>query len=346
MDTIEDIIRAYIPFTSSVSSKGWNTVYCEVCGDGRRVKGPRGGWLFQEDMCFYSCFNCGVKGNFSPDRDSPHSKDMYNIFRSFGVPAKEVNALLTSKIKDEKVNIKRKTSLKMLTLPVPDFFVSLNDCDEDDILAEEARHFLWESYRITQDDHPFFLSSGKSKDDNTLAKQLRPRLIIPSYSKTRMVYWQARIFVGESKRKYISATVKEGSPVMYGLGNMYADEQQLPLYVTEGFADSWHVNGVGVAGNTMKPGQVTLLERIRRPKVIVPDYNLDGMHLAEQAIDLQWGISLPDIMPNRDLCTAILQFGKLYVLKSVVTRTYHGFEAKMRLKDFKLQNYNFLNGLQ
>ena len=69
METIEDIVRSYVPFSHGVSSKGWHSVYCEVCGDGNHSKGPRGGWLFSDEACFYSCFNCGIKTNYDPNRD-------------------------------------------------------------------------------------------------------------------------------------------------------------------------------------------------------------------------------------------------------------------------------------
>ena len=67
------------------------------------------------------------------------------------------------------------------------------------------------------------------------------------------------------------------------------------------------------------------------------------MNLANQAIEQGWGVSLPDILPATDICKAIELYGKLYVLKAVVDATYYGFEAKLRLKDFQLQNYKFFS---
>ena len=63
---IEDVVRGHVAFTGRVSSKGWSSTYCEVCGDGKRTQGPRGGWLFVDEIAFYNCFNCGVEGNFDP----------------------------------------------------------------------------------------------------------------------------------------------------------------------------------------------------------------------------------------------------------------------------------------
>ena len=87
---IEDVVRDHVAFTGKVSSKGWNSTYCGVCGDGSRTQGPRGGWLFVDDMVFYNCFNCSCEGNFDPHREFPFSKKMYKIFSSFDLLAGRV----------------------------------------------------------------------------------------------------------------------------------------------------------------------------------------------------------------------------------------------------------------
>lgn len=345
MDTIEDIVRAHVPLVHSLSSKGWHSVYCEVCGDGSRSKGPRGGWLFQEDMCFYNCFNCGIEGNFDPNREHPNSKNMFDIFKSFNVPYKEVQELLVKNLKGDKRRAVQRKAIKLPNIDQPDYFVPMIHFPEDNPLAAEARDFLWEHYKMTQDDYPFMLCTGKTSskdpDDVYMAKHLRTRIIIPAYQNERMIYWQGRLFYGDGK-KYLNASVEDSSAVIYGLDHLYGGDPDQPLYITEGFFDSWHLNGVAVLGNTMKDSKIQIILRSRRPKVVVPDYNTDGMNLASQAIELGWGVALPDINPHRDICNAINHFGKLYVVKSVVQNTFHGFEAKIRLRDFQIKNQKFL----
>ena len=332
MDNIEDVVRSYVPFSHGTSSKGWHTVYCEVCGDGSRTKGPRAGWLFEGDACFYSCFNCGIKANYDPTREHPLSKGMYDVFEAFGVPASEYKAL-EIKANPEK-QFTRKKKIKLPTIETPDYFKHLVEFDEDDPLASAAREFLWERYNITQDDYPFFLSTGESnsdkKDDQYLCRYLRPRIIIPAYNRDRMVYWQARIFVGEHEKKYVSASVEDTSGAMFGMDNMHTNFDQ-PLYITEGFFDSWHVHGVAVAKSAMTKSQIEILERVHRPLVVIPDYNPDGLNLAKQAVELGWGVALPDTPDTVDICEAINKYGKLFVLKSIVDRTYHGDKAKIQL---------------
>ena len=334
------------------SAKGWRSVFCEVCGDGDHSKGPRGGWNFDDsgDVCFYNCFNCGIDGNFDPNREHPHSKRMYEIFRAFNIPVNDINELLVKSAKDGKRKVERKEKIFLPHIQQPDFWKPMTEFEEDNPLAAEARDFLWERYRMKDTDYPFFLSTGKTQSDLPAhiyeAKYLKPRIIIPAFNNERLMFWQARLFFGDEtlNKKYLSASVEDSNAVIYGMEHMYVDDpENHPLYVLEGFFDAWHLNAVAVITNTMKPSKIKLLERSRRPKVVVPDYNKDGMNLAEQAIELGWGIALPETLPCVDICQAIRKFGKLYVIRSVVEKTYFGFEAKMRLKDFQLQNYKFLD---
>ena len=348
MDTIEDVVRSHVPLLHNQSAKGWHSVYCEVCGDGSRTKGPRGGWLFQDEACFYNCFNCGVDGNFDPTRETAHSKHMWDIFRSFGIPKDEVNQLIVAKLKKEKRTIKKKPRIHLPHIDLPDYFDSILEYDPDDdtkhdLIASAAWEFLWDNYKIRGDDYPFYIATRKPKSSHPeelkLYNSLQGRIIIPAFNNDNLMYWQARLLYESDKHtKYISATVEDSNAVVFGMENMFVNgKMDKPLYVTEGFFDSWHVNGVAVLTNTMKPAKVALLDRSQRPKVVIPDYNEDGMRLAEQAIELGWGISLPDTYPYVDVCKAINQFGKLYVIKSIVDNTYHGFAAKLRLKEFRLK---------
>lgn len=344
MDNIEDVVRSHIPFVHGVSSKGWNTVYCEVCGDGKRTKGPRGGWNFSGDACFFHCFNCGIDANFDPHREHPLSKEMYKVFEAYGIGSRDYNAVILKDSKSTKKRVKRKR-VYLPKIDQPDYFKLLTEFDEDDVLAVGARDFLLEKYHITQDEYPFFLSTGKTAssndEDQYRSKYLRNRIIIPAYHNKRMIYWQARIYIGESDKKYVSASVDNSSGILFGIDNMFTNMDR-PLYITEGFFDSWHVNGIAIITNKMSQSKIDLLSKSNRSKVIIPDYNMDGMNLANQAVELGWGISLPNILPETDLCSAITKYGKLFVLKSIVENTFHGLKARPGLHFFQSQNQRFL----
>jgi hypothetical protein len=333
--SIEELVRSNVVFSGSVSASGWERLYCEVCGDGARTKGPRGAFLFEGDACFYNCFNCGIEGNFDPNREVPCSKHMWEILTSFGIQPREFNKLAEDAKKANGIKVVKRQPLILPKIdPIPDYMKLLREFPKDSLIADEARRFLWTKYKMTEDDYPFYLSTGKSKEDHYIAKALRPRIIIPAMYHGDMLYWQARIFVGESKSKYISASVKNATSVVFGMDNLTRHRHR-PLYITEGFFDSWHVGGVATMTNRMKKGRIDTINRSARDKVILPDQNDDGMNLADQGIELGWGVSLPKIYPETDICGAINRFGKLYVMKSIIDNTYHGDRAKISLKIFK-----------
>lgn len=341
MENIEDLIRENIAFNHAVSSKGWHSVYCEVCGDGQRTKGPRGGWLFSDQACFYNCFNCGIEGNFDPTRENAFSKNMYDIFKSFNIPLKSVFDIVNKhKLEQgEPVVVKKSKVIIPEIKQIPDYFYSLKDASPNDKRANEAKDFLMDRYSVDYTHYDFYLSKGKtnSKDgkDRYMAKYLYPRIIIPAFFREKMIYWQARIFMGESEKKYISCDIEHGNNVLFGMDNMYLNRDK-PLYVTEGFFDSFHLNGVAVIRNKITSGRIEILQKCPRPKVVVPDKNKDGMNLAEQAIKLEWGVSLPKFKET-DVCDAIKTHGKLLVLKSIVDNTFFDFEAKLRVKELSNQ---------
>lgn len=339
-ENIEDVVRNNVPLVHGQSSKGWNSVYCEVCGDGSRTKGPRGGWLFVDDACFYNCFNCGIEGNFDPNREHALSKNMWKIFTSFGIEPKEFMSIAEKGKSSEKKVRKKRTPLPEIP-ELPDYFKLLSDYSEGNERAKAARQFLWDHYRLTDDDYPFYMSTGKTKSldryERYLARSLKSRIIIPAFYREKMIFWQARIFMGESDKKYISASVEHSNNAIYGMDNLYQNIEH-PLFVTEGFFDSWHLNGAAIMTNKMKTGKIEILERSPRKKVIVPDLNKDGMNLAEQAIELGWGLSLPSILPETDVCGAILRYGKLYTLKTISENVCFDFEAEYRLKAFRIDH--------
>ena len=139
---------------------------------------------------------------------------MFEVFSAFNVPVKEYKKLELKANPDQK--LKRKKKINIPNIDVPDYFIPMTEFSEDNILANGARKFLWDNYKLTQDDYPFMLSSGKTKstkkDDQYWSRYLQSRIIIPAYNRNTMIYWQARIFVGEEEdKKYISASVDDSA---------------------------------------------------------------------------------------------------------------------------------------
>jgi hypothetical protein len=336
--SIEDVVKGKLVFNRGTSGKGWNLIYCEVCGDGSRTKGPRGGWLFQDEMCFYHCFNCGVDGNFDPNREMPFSKDMRKIFNAFGIEEQEYYTVVNqAKMKngDQPAAKPKYIDNPIVPIDIPKHFYPLSLAAPDDMYANMAKEFLTTKWFISPKAYDFFLSTGISKDPNpkvqAIAKTLRTRLIIPIFKNGKMIYFQARDLTGTHSKKYINPEENSRSNLIYNFDALYKD-LEMPLYICEGFADAFHLDGVAVFENKISRQQIKIIEKTPRQKVVVPDRKGDSYKLAEQALELGWSISLPDIGDCKDITEAIGRYGKLYVLKSIARNIKTGYEAQVALK--------------
>ena len=334
---IEELIREHLLFTHGSNSKGWNRIYCEVCGDGSRTKGPRGGWLFSGDACFYHCFNCGIDGNFDPNREHPYSKDMVEIFESFGIPKDEYFAVAyAKKVFGDTKEIKKPKLITANSISMPEYFVILQKAKKDNVIAQKAYAEL-EYRNISPDDYPFFISNGKSTTGNpkdaSIAKALMNRLIIPIFNEHGdLIYYQGRALDRDTKIKYINADVPKTS-IIYGMHRL-AMNQNSPLYICEGFFDAYHVNGVCTFENNFTSNQIAILNKSRRKKVFIPDRKSDSSKAVDQCIKLGWSVALPDIGTEcKDIDDAVRKYGKMHVIKEVASNIYDDAnDAKIMMK--------------
>lgn len=331
--TIEDFIRENVIFHGE--SNGWDKCYCEFCGDGKRSKGPRGGWRFEGEMAFYHCFNQGCEGSFDPDREYPFSKDMRGILEAFGMDKTEYNAIAYAKKVFGDGQVRQpivKTTVDATAIEIPDYFCELSNCNEDNVIVQKAIKEL--TFRnIALDSYKFYLSTGKSKTgprDEAIAKALMNRLIIPYFdNKGNMIYYQARILDKESKvKKYINADTPRNN-ILYGMDRLNIDIDY-PLFVTEGFFDAFHLKGVALLENSMTSAQADYLRRSRRKKVFVPDKKSDSSKVVDQFIKEGWHVSIPEIgAACKDIDDSIRKFGKLYTIQTVAGNIHEAETGKI-----------------
>lgn len=333
---IENIVRRYVNFRHGVGGRGWNIVFCEVCGDGSRTKGPRGGWMFTDagQTVFYHCFNCGCNVNFSLNRDKPYSKGMREAFESFGIPLSEINAaILAHKDKKPSTDTKQNKPASTPILPIPDHFSLLKDASDDG--AKLAKKFLKDKYCLSTKDYSFYYATGITKSsspkENAIAKSLAGRLIIPYFRNGSLIYYQARDVTDTSKLKYISPDIPKAS-IIFNYDQLYRNTSE-PLYVTEGAMDAIHVNGVAVMGNELSSSQKRILADSKREKILIPDFNGDSSKLCEQFIRLGWSVSFPNYRTStKDVSAAVCKYGKLYTAYDIVTNIKTSNEASVLFK--------------
>lgn len=320
IDNIESLVRQYVSFNYGVAGGGWNRVYCSVCGDGSRTKGPRGGWSFTNggETAFYHCFNCGINESFSTEREYAFSKRMREVLDAFLIPKNEYTFLTLKADKTTISPIAKKTvSHKYIDMPL--FFKPMNELANDD--KKVYKTFLSDNYDIKLSDYSFFVSNLDVKFDTpenkAIAKSLKNRLIIPFFKNGKLIYYQARDITDTSKLKYISANVPKTN-VLFNIDSLNL-HTEAPLYVVEGPFDAINVNGVATLGNELTGAQVDLLRASKRRKVLIPDFNGDSNRLMEQFIDNDWEVSFPEYRHDAsDVSKAIKRFGRIYTVTDIV----------------------------
>ena len=332
--TIEDFIKSHISFVYGKTGSGWYRVYCAVCGDGSRTKGPRGGWIFENGITSYHCFNCGIHGSLDLGRPYPFSKEMRKILNSFGIGPEEYNKLIYFNKVDSKSNIKTFSKPEIKYIDKPDYFSELYTASPQFI--KKVDDFLSTHYKLKVDCYPFLYSTGKTKSasprDIALAKAFVNRLVIPYYKDNKLVYYEGRSLDNTANPKYLTADASKSLSI-YGFDKLFTNIQN-PLYVTEGFFDAFHLNGVAVFQNKMSHQQIEYLKSSPRQKIIIPDNKNDNNKLLEQAIEQKWEASFPDIGNCKDISEAIIKYGKIYVAMSIVKNIKNADEVTF-LKSFK-----------
>lgn len=337
-ETIEDVVKKYVPFSHG-SRNGWHPVYCAVCGDGSRTKGPRGGWKFDGETAGYNCFNCGIHGAFTPEDEYPMSKDMKEILLSFGIPKREYAKILfrvretdpdfKPKERTEKDNLLEQLLAKKIE--PPDYLVSLEDALQTKV-GQRALAML-EDKCIDFKDYPFYISSGqtnsKNPTDKANAKITVNRLIIPIYFNSSLLMLQARDLSGKSKNKYIN--IGSASTTLFGLDRL--EKKHKYIMVVESFWDAYHLQGVSVITNNISSFQIKLLNSLEKPKIVVPDRMGDYNTLALRGIKEGWGLSAPNNFRNlKDVTEAVKKYGKMYTLFQYINNAVTSDKAELIIK--------------
>ena len=320
MQNLKTIITQNLPLEPIASGGGWHRILCKVCGD-RGHKGKRAGFKFEGDKVIYHCFNNSCGAVFDPAIHKSIPDKMVKVLTAFGISSDQYKELEFSLF----ATIDGKPSSKSVMSPIkypdeiqlPAHFYKLEN--NDDTWSNIAILYL-EERGILVNDYTFFLSTHKDWIG---------RLIIPMYKDGKLIFYHGRDMTGKKSPKYKNVDVIRNS-IMYGYDQLYQNISS-PLFVTEGFFDSFMVNGVAVLSNKMTDDQMKILSNSPRQKIIVPDIYGRGYVLAEQGFKLGWSIAFPDIGNCKDINEAVQKYGKMYVFKTLHDNIKTGLDAEIAI---------------
>lgn len=327
----ESAIRQYV-FLGRPTAKGWCNVLCKVCNDHGR-KGPRAGFVFEQDNFGYHCFNCEIKASFSKFSVDMPSDDMERILSAFGVPSDFIDSLRMIVIHNRTDGgasagaqiLQRSKTTGARVIEMPSYFERLSDLPEDDLLRIVAEDHLREERAMSVTDYPFYVTRGVKGDKES--RKWAMRLIIPIYNQAnQLIFWQARDLTEQAIKKYLNPDV-ERDGVVYGLAELN-NRTNAPLFITEGFFDAFHVRGLATLGRSLTPQMIELLQQCPREKIIIPDRLGNGADLALAGVRQGWKVSIPDFGQCKDVTEAVVKYGKLFVIKTLMDNIYSGTAAE------------------
>ena len=329
MSLIDVIKQNVFPLVQSKSKPNWYNTQCMVCLD-HTNKGLRGGFYFEEpDVVAYSCFNCSHSARYDPhdDKNSHITKDMRKLLDAYNIPRDQVSEVIRDNLSispSTKVEVKP-SSYEPKVLTLPEHFYELSTASDSDMWKIIATHYL-KSRLINPSDHILYLSTGEGFN----AKEWFGRIIIPIYKDRKLVYYHGRGLTESVTPKYKTVSGDKSS-VLYNYDEIFTYSEK-PIFITEGWFDAVLVNGVAILGKFITEEQKYWLNRSSRSKIVIPDRYGDASKLISYALTNGWDISFPDFGKCKDITEAMLKFGKLFVINSIMNNIKSGLSAEFHAK--------------
>lgn len=333
------------------SSSGWisgNAVCCPFNGESTDSRG-RGGLIVNANSAVsYSCFNCGYKTSFHPGR--PLSYKFRKLLSWLGLSENQIQELVIEAI--------RLKELISLTRPEE---VADSENYEYKIrpLPAEALSFmaLYEFYALGEKNFPkYFVDAVQYVSDRKIDMQryeffyspevenkLSHRVIIPFKYQGTTVGWTSRAMVDGIVPKYHSS---------HEPNFVFNIDEQLPknkfVIVCEGVFDAMAIDGVAVLGSECSEQQANIIDNLGKEVIVVPDFDRHlsktgkkvwpGAKMIDYAMEYGWSVSFPVWRETcKDIGEAIVKYGKLFVLKTILDSKQQG---RLKLELMKKRVFN------
>lgn len=159
----------------------------------------------------------------------------------------------------------------------------------------------------------------------------RKRANLPFYYDGKIVGWSAR-YAGEPKNKanpkYMSDTPKS---FLYNL-DAQKDDNRKYVILTEGTFDGFITNGVAALGSELNEDQISILNKLGKEIIVVPDKDDAGQSLFNIAVKEGFSVSTPKWGKGiKDAAKAVETYGRLLTIQTIIeARDTSAFAAKLK----------------
>tara|TARA_B100000780_G_scaffold245772_1_gene189976 strand:- start:1700 stop:2680 length:981 start_codon:yes stop_codon:yes gene_type:complete len=308
MSVVNETVLTYLPPKRKTTPSGWTSFNAPCCHHNGTSADTRlrGGLITNPDGLSFHCFNCGYKASWQQGRNL--SIKMRKLLQWLNAPDDIINKLaLTVMQENEGVQVTQQLVEipKFNTVPMPDDVVKVSDITRFDKHSLAILEYM-ALRRLQVDDTEYYWSPSLG---------YRDRLIVPFYYEKRIVGWTARTVQAGKQPKYLS---EQQPGYVFNLDTQRS--QKIFVIVCEGPVDALYIDGVALLGSEAKDQQALLINRLNKDVIVVPDRDHAGSKLVEQAIDLGWGVSMPNWETDiTDIGEAVQRYGRIFTLHSIAS---------------------------
>jgi len=306
MRSMIDILTV-APGKKKLTQSGWYSFNAPCCHhNGHNAdKRQRGGVRTDGDNWSYHCFNCGFKCGFTLGKSI--SKKTRNFLSWCGVDDQQINkwnlqsiqhrdlldSVITKKKKDPVVKFKER--------PRPEGNL---------IYVGDKKHQPFITYLkkrgLSHSAYPFLVTPDAE------GRQAQ-RLIIPYTYENKIVGHTSR-YIDNRQPKYINQQQK---------GYVFGTDLQKPEWeiclVFEGIFDAISLSGLALCHNTISDEQASIIRKLDKRIIVVPDQDKTGLDIIDRAIELGFELSLPNWGTGvKDANDALIKYGRLPTLLSII----------------------------
>jgi hypothetical protein len=309
--------------TKTNSSSGWisgNAVCCTHNGETADTRG-RGGFIVNSDSAVsYSCFNCNFRASYVPGRHLTYK--FRKLLSWLGADEGTVKRLVID-------------AIRIRELVAPEHLVEAEEAEPINFkarpLPQQARSFqelntfytLNSNAQVPNDWHTSVVYAASRSIDLTKYEfywtpetqyNLNRRVIIPFTWRNEIIGYTARTFDESVKPKYYNSHEPN-----YVFNIDQQGKNSKFVVVVEGPFDAMAIDGVAVLGNDVHEIQADIIDGLGREVIVVPDTDRAGSRLVDCALEYGWSVSYPVWQQDcKDAASAVEQYGKLFVLKSII----------------------------
>ena len=294
-------VVSFLPGKRKQTASGWISFNAPCCihrGD-TQDKRQRGGIKPGTDGSWsYHCFNCGYTASFVLGRNLTFKAR--KLLEWMNVPTEEIERINLESLKHKSIEgllgerqeiVNRLQNIEFEDKDLP---------AETQELNEFAKEYLQK--RCVPLNYPF------------LYKTMPRRGIVIPFTHNNQVVGHTTRFMDDRTPKYIQ-DIQPG--YVFGTDLQGADWQV--AIVVEGVFDALSINGLAVLHAEINDAQVRLIRSLGRQIVVVPDQDEAGMKLIDRAVELGWGVSMPEWPDDvKDVNDAVIRWGRLATLLTIM----------------------------